>query len=128
MTDPTHIDQLLRLFDLDHNDDLMWRTTDPAGHSDRGQLAFSVQCSDTYWWATADCERIDLPADLVSLRQARDDAKNHLFWATLWVSRKRRLRPMRAWLDENGDYEDNGITLRPLLEAAGPERDRKSEG
>lgn len=118
MVDSEWVLQLLELFSGDDNEDLMWTC------SSSGQLRFAVKCSDTYWWATADCEDIGI-TDLPALRQAKMDAlstDSAYLWPTLWVSRKRKLRPMR------GLYNSVDTAFRELLDASGPERDPKDEG
>lgn len=125
MTTPSEelrwIPELLRVFAFDDTEDLWWR-------DDNGVLSFYVRCSDTYWWATADLEDVG-PEDLAALRQAKADLasdKDHSFlWPTLWVSRKRSLRPMRAWYRALG-LENSQAQV--LFDACGPERDPASEG
>lgn len=111
------IPDLLRLFAGEDTDDLWWC-------DDNGVLSFFVMCSDTFHWATADAERVTEP-DLPALRQAKADTARmgcDWIWPTLWVARKRGLRPMRAF------YKGVDGPLRALLDAAGPERDPASEG
>lgn len=116
MTDSWILD-LLRLFAFNDTDNLWWRDED-------GVLTFYVTCGDTFWWATADSEQVT-ESDLPELRQAKVDMTgmdHDWMWPILWVARKRGMRPMRAF------YGNIDGPMRVLLDAAGPERDPRSEG
>lgn len=97
---------LLALFGPEECESLLWRE---AGS---GELEFTVFCSDTFAWACADCEPISA-GDLPALERAKADLPEG-DWPTLWVARKRGMRPMRRWLERCGGAE------RHLFEAAGP--------
>lgn len=124
-----HIEYVLRLFAGDDNESLMWHGI-PRIHPEvmpNHELHFAVNCSDTFWWGTADAEAIVLPDDIRSLRAAKEESECHLFWMTLWVARKRNLRPMRLFYKQClSDPEDEKMVA--LMNAAGPERDPASEG
>lgn len=85
-------------------------------------VQFSLMCSDTFWWGTADSEPIT-DRTFPVLVQARCDLAalgDHadLDWLeALYVARVRGMRPMHLVLNSSG-------SARPLLEAAGPERER----
>lgn len=135
---PPHTADLLTLTaDADMTGDLWWNTTTEGG------LRFFLSCSDTFAWATADCEEVR-PSDMDLLRQTladlrECDPKADIYTAELYASRKRGMRPMRLWLgnhpgQESGDYKGSpGLTkwcpeALPLFLAVGPERDPRSEG
>ncbi len=79
-----------------------------------------VFCSDTFDYATADCEPVETTEDVAALRKAYLDAVEaeanvYPSWgSTLYCARRRRTRPL-PWV--NG--ADSAI--RALLDAAGPE-------
>lgn len=113
MTDQSWILDLLRLFAFDDCESLWWR-------DDNGALTMQVFCSDTFYWATAASEVVTAD-DLPDLARAKADLPDD-DWPTLWVARKRQMRPMRAYC--------KGMSPErlALFDASGPERDPKSEG
>lgn len=118
VTDTDWIADLLVLFEGDETENLSWQVT--AG----GVLRFAVKCTGVYRWATPDSEPVTA-ADLPELLRARADAHTAdepYTWPILWVSRKRGLRPMRAY------YQQIGPEFAAMLDACGPERDPGSEG
>lgn len=125
LDDPGFTYDVLELFYLaDLCDGLMWSTKD-------GVVTFSTLCSDVFWWGTADAEGIT-PDDLPLLHQCLADLREvdqEYLVPELFAARKRGLRPMRLWLYGGGVLSavPNAKAL-PLFEAAGPERDPKSEG
>lgn len=72
------------------------------------------------------------PDDLPLLHQCLADlreADDETLLPELYAARKRGLRPMRLWLYGGGRHKAvPGEKALPLFEAAGPERDPKSEG
>ena len=104
---------LLKLFAWDDCESLMWTIID-------GRVVFHVFCSDTFWWATADCETV-VQEDLPDLKKAKEDLPEG-DWPILWVARKRKLRPMRLWLNRSAQDE------RIIFEEAGPTRAPGTEG
>jgi hypothetical protein len=85
-----------------------------------------------FWWGTADCEWITVE-DLPELQRAYDDLEavdndpeDKQFFSCyapeLWVARKRGMRPQTPWWQR---VKEPG---QALFLAAGPERDRRSEG
>jgi hypothetical protein len=89
------IDSVLRLLRLFEGDDCSWL----IWTEDRGELRFAVNCSDTFAWGTADCEDV-AEHDLDAMAQAKLDSHVDPYWPTLWVARKRKMRPMRAHLTD----------------------------
>ena len=94
MGDGPWVFELLRLFgDGDACDELRWRDYG-AG------LMFKVDCSDTFYWGTADSENV-AEADLPELRRAVTDVHacpvGAYLWPVLWCARKRDMRPMAAF-------------------------------
>ncbi|MDQ3029149.1 MAG: hypothetical protein M3R09_03775 [Actinomycetota bacterium] len=114
--------ELLRLFgDGDACDELRWRD-DGAG------LMFKVDCSDTFYWGTADSENVT-EADLPELHRAVTDASGcqagRDLWPVLWCARKRGMRPMDVFYRRVlGGPPDSGVpgTLAALFDAAGRAR------
>lgn len=96
-------------------------------------VTVSVNCSDVFWWGTADAEDIT-PEDLDDLEQARKDLEalggydHHVYADTLWVCRKRGMRPQGPWY---GYCSADGMIRRSfvrkaveeLFNACGPERE-----
>lgn len=109
MNNESWILDLLRLFAFDDCESLWWR-------NDNGVLMMLVRCSDTFYWATADSERITAE-DLPELSRAKVDLPEE-DWPILWVARKRQMRPMPPYY--------KGITpeLAALFDACGSERDQ----
>jgi hypothetical protein len=110
---PLWVFELLRLFgDGDACDELRWR-------DDGDGLVFRVDCSDTFWWGTADSENVT-EADLPELHRAVADARGcpggEDLWPVLWCARKRGMRPMNAF------YRSPPSALAALFDAAGPAR------
>jgi len=116
--------RLLELFEFEGTEGLWWRYGEgPDDHTSESGLRFYAQCSDTFDWATADCEEIT-PERLPALEQAKTDLRNvdggwrnDMWLGELYSARVRNRRPMRAFL--------KGLQpqVRALFEAAGPERD-----
>lgn len=121
---PPHTAEVMWLFGFpdgaDASSDLRfwWRT-------DHEPMTLFALCSDVFHWATADLESIT-EDDMPLLRGCFEDlaALDDLLWLPeLFAARKRGMRPMRAFLK----VCDNPDTLA-LFNAAGPERDPRSEG
>lgn len=140
LNDPGHLEYVMNVLRIleaaDYFDGLMWRVRD-------GKATFALLCSDTFWWASADCEEIR-PEDLPLLWQCWQDLKaiqdaDRLSLALcdlpeLYAARKRGMRPMRAWLGmqdgtrREGKVKPEWEPVKALFLAAGPERDPKEEG
>jgi len=123
-------------------DSIWWRTDD-----EYAPVTFWVNCNDLFYWACADCETITTENFDLILQTVNDVAaamgavsprsrdKNVPFketydaWksvggyaAELWCCRVRGMRPQQPC------YKNIPDVLKPFFDAAGPERDRKSEG
>jgi hypothetical protein len=97
---------------------LFWRV-DMAPGTDRETKLFA-QCSDFFYWGTADLEEITV-ADIPLLRQSLEDlkaigAEEEL--STLFAARKRRLRPQRPC------YKDFEPPVAALYDACCTEEER----
>jgi hypothetical protein len=88
-------------------------------------ITFLVNCSDTFAWATADCEpltpeTIDVFEQVVADIRAAvpDDAQRavYVYAAMLYAARQRGMRPMRE------AYPREYVKLAELLDACGPAR------
>lgn len=88
---PAEAAQVFRTYqDADDYESLMWRVSD-----DHAQIELFVNCSDFFYWATADCEEVTAD-DLPALRQALTDldaADGTEYLGELFAARKRHLRP-----------------------------------
>lgn len=114
--------EILKLtsIEVDENISISWRTD-----GEYAPVTFFADASDLFSWATADCEDI-LPVDLADLKQAIKDVKEIDKYSydgqSLWVCRKRQMRPMDCAYPLNKK-------LWPLFDAAGPHRnDRWNTG
>lgn len=77
------------------------------------QIRLWVNCSDWFFWATADMEEVT-PEDVPALEQALDDLlriKAPEYLGELYASRKRRLRP------QGPCYKDMPEAVKPLFDA-----------
>lgn len=86
------------------------------------EIRLWVNCSDWFFWATADMEEVS-PEDVPALEQALDDllriqAAEYL--GDLFVSRKRRLRPQKAC------YKDMPEAVKPLFNACCTAEEREA--
>lgn len=112
-TERDFMHDIFDVFGFDYCDELFWRTD-----GEYAPLYVSVDCSDTFDWATADGEQFTAE-DIPALRQAKADADaagDEAVFPILWVARKRGRRPMRKWLEHQPDASHR------LFDAAGPER------
>ena len=107
------------------NEGLWWRTDDTYA-----PVTFLVNCSDTFFWGTADCvpltpENIDIMEQAVADCKAVPSEDKHLarkYAETLFCARIRGMRPMRL------AYPSQCPEILPLFDACGPERTVESEG
>jgi hypothetical protein len=98
-------------------EDLFWRVTTTDGVT---SVVFLANCSDLFYWATADCEEIT-PEDFPLLEQTRVDLEaigaayvlNELF-----AARKRKLRPQKPC------YKGWSPALAALFDACCTEEER----
>ncbi len=123
MADAEFILKVLDLFSrYDSQDSVSWRTD-----GEFAPVTFFVNCSDLFWWATADAEDIT-PENFGVLEQAfidcqaADKVVGTVYAPSLFAARVRKLRPQRA------AYPKDEPFMWPLFDACGPERDRKDEG
>lgn len=106
--------ELAHIFTFGENvDSLFWHTVPTF-------KAF-IMCSDEFYWGTADAEEV-LPEDLDELRKAQADVAavepvHKWLWTTLWVARKRGMRPQGAM------YKHFTPEVVELINQAGPARE-----
>lgn len=117
-----HVYELLGMF-WEDTDSLLWSPANQPGPfmtygglPGRGPVRFMVNCSDTFYWACADAEDVDLPGDLESLRTAAAEFPDE-DWPLLWVCRKRAMQPMPLYMKK---LHPEDVPFRRALEAAGP--------
>lgn len=109
---------LLALF-WEDRESLMWNPDNQPspfltyGDAPRGPVVFSVNCSDTFYWACADAEPIELPDDLESLRACHAEFTDE-DWPLLWVCRKRGTQPMPRYF---GRTEEDRAARSPFRDA-----------
>lgn len=110
-----YVQELLTiLYQADSIYDLMWYP-DPQSK----EIKFAINCSDVFWWATADSEEIP-PEKIEILRQACIDGGR--VWGTnLYCARVRGMRPQQPAYPKEPKY-------RKLFDACGPERSKDDEG
>lgn len=108
-----HIEGLLLLFAFDDCDSLWWRGEQNVNEA---PLQFFVNCNDVFWWGTADVEEVKSAQDIADLAQAKADLPGE-DWSTLWVARKRGMRPQGAMYAYFSEKE------KELFDACGPERE-----
>lgn len=107
------VDAVLRLaIRYDMTDDLLWSIKDD-------EIQVAAICSDAFWWATADAEKITLET-LPELEQAFVDTEaactaGEVYAGMLYAARRRKMRPQGAAYPEERE-------LWPLFDACGPER------
>jgi hypothetical protein len=101
---------------FEYCDSIWWRQDDDGG------LRLLVHCSDLFAWGTADCEEItdtNVETFVATFTECHElmgqwNAQDaHL----LWCCRQRGQRPQGAY------YKHLDEALRPLFDAAGPERE-----
>jgi hypothetical protein len=108
--------RVLRTVAFDNCGDLWWRTD-----GEYAPVTFLVECSDVFWWGTADCEQVT-PENVDAFEQAYRDAgaadKDYglSHGGALFCARTRALRPQGAAYPEEQ-------SLWPLFDACGPERE-----
>lgn len=107
--------------------ELVWQDTPILWHVAKARdVKFSMACSDTFYWGSADCEPIEkedvaiLRACLADLKAA-DPVFGHIWLPLLYCCRKRVMRPMNRYMEmERGEMPEAVVKL---IEAAGPERE-----
>lgn len=115
MIDGFELELLQTLFKYDDQDAIFWNCSGP-----HAPITFFIQCSDVFWWATADLEKItaeDLPLLKNSYEDEKELSGESFYGAILFCARKRGLRPQDPYLDRIGNTK-----IRELFEACGPKR------
>lgn len=97
-------------------DDILWGRWVAGKHE---KLLPSIKCSDTFSWGCADCEALtpdnfDLLKQCCAEVEAVDKYPYH--GPLLFCCRTRKERPMLQC------YKELPATIRPLIDACGPER------
>jgi hypothetical protein len=94
-----YLERVIREIALERDHELYWSRNGP-------ELRAMFFCSDTFWWATADCEVIEpeeLDDMLAYIDQFKETTERHdgststypAHWGPmLWICKKRNLRPM----------------------------------
>lgn len=110
--------RLLSIFDEckggGYTDDIWWRTD-----SQYAPVTFFVNCNDLFAWGCSDCETV-LPSDLDDIQKAVNDCNKNkedrlgVHGSLLWVARKRKLRPQKAYYKSFTEVE------KILFDACGP--------
>jgi hypothetical protein len=114
--------RLLCALEFDLCDQLWWRS------NTNGNLLMFIAANDFFYWATSDVEPVETDADIEMLEQAIADCREAMGDAyptegpLLYCARHRGLRPQQPY------YKYLDERTRPLFDAAGPVRDRASEG
>ena len=120
--DMAFIRRLLELGEkYDLQGDIFWRCGKVYGGGNYDDPAtFFINCSDTFWWGTADGEDVT-PENIDALEKALADCKTahptlgHIYGTELFACRIRGLRPQGAAYPKEPE-------LWPLFDACGPER------
>jgi hypothetical protein len=116
MKDAAFILRVLQATGFDDCDTIWWRTD-----GEYAPITFFVNCNDTFWWGTADCEEIT-PENLPLFEQTLADEKavtgyHGAIWVgALFAARVRQMRPQGA------AYPKEQPGLWPLFDACGPPR------
>lgn len=121
----TNMDFVLRVLkamqDCDNREELWWNVKED------GSVAFTVNCSDVFWWACADSEDVT-PENVSELEKALTDIKSVLdpeddpapftisHAPMLFAARMRKMQPQGAM------YKYIDSRLWKLFDEAGPER------
>lgn len=117
MNNPDFVLRVLDAFyQADSYDSIFWRVN--GNH-----VVFFANCSDFFYWATADAEEI-LPKDLHLLEKTLlelQDIDCSYYLAELFCARKRGMRPQGAAYQ--GSLGLGTSEARKLFDACGPERE-----
>jgi hypothetical protein len=123
----THLEHVTEVFRILREAELMRESCPLIWVVDGDKLLLSIDCSDTFAWGCADCEGVDYE-DLPMLRQCLDDLKaadkyGDMWLAELYCCRKRKMRPMNAWIKRVPPRDGMPQAVLDLIMAAGPERE-----
>lgn len=113
MIDGFELDLLKLLAKHDVRDDLFWNVSGTS-------IKFFVNCSDVFWWATADLEEVTAE-NIGILKQAYEDAGD-IYGGDLFAARVRKLRPQQPYWSRIQDERIQAFFL-----AVGPERNPEHE-
>lgn len=104
--------ELLRLLARhDVRDDLFWNIL-----GSDNSIKFFINCSDVFWWATADLVEVT-PENLPILKQAYEDAGD-IYGGDLFAARVRNMQPQDPYLDRISDEK-----IKAHFLACGPKRE-----
>lgn len=112
------IEQTLSLLHrYDSGESLLWYPTDHGIH-------LSLDCSDTFAWATADSEPIETLEDVALLQSACQDADKYgTYVETLYAARRRHMRPMPLFIEKLREPNIPDLNrVADILEECGPVR------
>ena len=113
ITDWAFLKHVFEALAFDHCEDLWWRTD-----GEYAPLTLFVNCSDIFYWACADSERLT-PDNIHILESAVADCKavnDHVWAPVLFCARVRGMRPQGAVL------KDMKPEVRALFEAVAESR------
>lgn len=92
-------------------DSVFWRCD-----GEYAPVTFMAICNDTFWWGTADCEKIT-EENIGVFEQSIEDSKD--FAMELFVARVRKMRPMNCFCKGIQDPK-----VLEMFNACGPERNK----
>lgn len=110
--------RILKVLAFENCEDLWWRCD-----NEYAPLTLFIDCSDAFWWGTADCEAVT-PENVHILEEAFRDCKTadpkygECYASLLFCARVRKVRPQGAAYPGN-----DSACLWPLFDACGPERE-----
>lgn len=108
MTEGEYALRIIKELILGCDQEVMWTRYNEANRDWSGPVRACINCSDTFHWASADCEDIQ-PEDIDDLiALCKEDEYNG---ALLWVCMKRDMPPMRAYINQEllGARRDGNI-------------------
>lgn len=114
--------RVLRAIDkCDSHDSLTWNT-----HGQYAPVTFFINCSDTFYYASADAEEVTI-ANIHVLEQSVNDCVKHSIYAgfyapMLFCARVRNMRPIRRMYPNTTFLEHDMAPVIKMLDEAGPER------
>lgn len=115
MIDGFELELLQTIFKYDTHDDLFWNCSGKYA-----PITFFINCSDVFWWATADLVEVDA-ARLPVLKQSYEDAGD-IYGGDLFAARIRGMRPQTPYLKRIPDEK-----IKAMFVACGPERDPEDQ-
>lgn len=114
MSDKFVMEVLKTIAEEDLYGELLWQT-----RGEYAPITFFIDCSDIFWWGTADFERLT-PQDLDNFKQAIRDVRevtggDNSYGPDLYCARRRGERPQGAAYPKDK-------RLWPLFDACGPKK------